>query len=198
MPRTILAITLGLLIPGIAGCSRPVVETFPGHDRDAVWSALVAVAQEPDYQGLPVEDRWIVKENEVWADESTGRIEIERRLERLLYAPAGSTWRQDRTWRLRVSLDEEAQQPQATLRHHGWVVPAHLWEEADFYFNEVWAILQGPPPGPSVAEPALDAPPPPSPLPPPAPIEIPPVAEPPTPPSPEETDPLLRDLVEPG
>ena len=141
-------VVVACLVPGLsAGCTN-VTQTFPGRSADQVWTALVAVANEPRY------DDWAVAANEAWVDESQRRIEIFRHLRRVLYAPGtGSEPRpENRTWRFEVRLVGD-DPPEATFRSRGFAVPAHAGEEAVRYFADVRELLTSPP-GETAVEPS--------------------------------------------
>jgi hypothetical protein len=133
------------------GCAS-MVETFSGHDADEVWTAMMAVARTPDYSAADPADRWTVRENHVWVDESNRRIEIFRRLERDLYQPAARHRHQQRQWKMQAAL-EERDPPTVRFRARQASVPAHVWEEAERYFDEVREVLEGGLPGESEARP---------------------------------------------
>lgn len=76
-----------LVTAGIAGCAS-VEREFDGSPTNQVWSALVAAAESPEYDGPDPADRWTVVENEVWIAPEEGRIEIYRRLKRYLHPRA--------------------------------------------------------------------------------------------------------------
>ena len=53
----------------LGGCTT-VNHSFPDHDSGPVWTAMVAVAEQPRY------DDWKVLDNDVWVDEAERRIRI--------------------------------------------------------------------------------------------------------------------------
>ena len=140
----------------LGGCTT-VRETFAGHDPDQVWTALKAVANSPSggYSTGEPDDRWTVRENRVWADEPGGRIEIYRALERELYQPGGAVepLHQERTWKLRVRMIER-DPPTVEFTSRQWGGPAHAWDEAARYFEEVREILGEPATEGSQSQPA--------------------------------------------
>lgn len=132
----IVLLALGLLATGCATTSH---RTFADRPSDQVWTALVAAAESPRYEGEP-RDRWIVRENNVWADDATRRIEIHRELVRLLQRPATPPLREERTWRFSIRLEDD-EPPTAVFVSRGFGVPMHATAEADLYFAEVEALL---------------------------------------------------------
>jgi hypothetical protein len=129
-----------------SGCTT-VREPFPGRDPGQVWTALIAVAQDPDYDDPDPTKRWRVKENHVYVDDETARLEIYRELDRVLHRPGAKPLRESRTWRFQVMLDsgdaEAGYPPEATFMSRGWGVPSHAQDEADRYFREVREVLSG-------------------------------------------------------
>ena len=93
-------------------------QEFAGLPSDQVWTALVAVAQSPSY------DDWTVTDNDVWVDEAARRIEIYRRLRRVIQQPAYKARRENREWRFQV-IFEPTDPPQATFTSRGLGVPSH-------------------------------------------------------------------------
>ena len=129
----------------LAGCAT-VRQSFPGSTADQVWTALVVVAETPQY------DDWTVPTNEVWVDEPNRRIEVYRRLQRVLYRPGAGPHHERRTWRFEIRL-EPTDPPEAVFESRGWGVPAQAQIEGGRYFSDVLNLLSGypapqPPPAP--------------------------------------------------
>ena len=118
----------------LCGCTS-VQREFLGSPSDQVWTAMVAVAQSPDY------DDWTVTQNDVWVDDASQRIEIYRRMRRVIHQPAYKARRENREWRFQVIF----QPPVATFTSRGMGVPAHAQEEAEHYFDDVLDLLAGMP-----------------------------------------------------
>ncbi|MHC4415411.1 MAG: hypothetical protein ACYS0G_09020 [Planctomycetota bacterium] len=122
-----------LAVVVLAGCTT-VVRRFPGATEDHLWTALVEVAENPAY------DDWKVATNEVWVDELDRRIEIYRRLRRVLRRPAAKPHSEKRTYRFQVRL-EDTDPPEAVFVSRGWGVPAHALLEGEKYFADAWHRL---------------------------------------------------------
>ena len=123
-----------------AGCSTQR-EVFTDRPSDEVWTAMKAVAETPDYaQGEPA-DRWTVRRNNVWVDDESRRIEIERRIEHAYHQPGSKPLQEERAWKFTIRL-ESNDPPTALITSRGFGVPAHAWGEADRYFSEVWEVLR--------------------------------------------------------
>ena len=118
----------------LCGCTT-VQREFLGSPSDQVWTAMVAVAQSPDY------DDWTVTQNDVWVDDASQRIEIYRRMRRVIHQPAYRARRENREWRFQVTFEP----PMATFISRGMGVPAHAQEEAEHYFDDVLDLLGGMP-----------------------------------------------------
>jgi hypothetical protein len=140
-----------LLAVLLAGCGHMTERRaiMPGRDPDQVWNAMVAVAQAPDYASSDDPAlRWTVRQNDVWADADApggGRIEVFRRLERNLHMPLAPARHETREWKLSMTL-EKRDPPTILFQTRNAGVPAHAWEEAERFFDEVAEFL-GPPPG---------------------------------------------------
>jgi hypothetical protein len=135
-------VALILIAACLAGCTT-AREPFPGQDPAQVWRALVAVAESPSYDDPDPARRWTVRQNSVWIDEGTDRIEIYRELVRILHEPRKTPRRDERTWRFRVILDRSTSPPTAEFIGRDLAVPSHVWNEAVLYFDDVWGILGG-------------------------------------------------------
>ena len=124
-----------------SGCTTQRA-AFAGHDADTVWTAMVAAARTPDYEGGAADQRWTVRENEVWVDDENGRIEVLRKVERLIHQPATSPRMESRQWKLQIAL-EERDPPTVRFSSRNFGVPAHAWDEAARYFEDVRRVLEG-------------------------------------------------------
>ncbi|MCH8316306.1 MAG: hypothetical protein IIA64_10070 [Planctomycetes bacterium] len=127
-----------LAVSMLFGCTT-VHQEFAGLPSDQVWTALLAVAESPNY------DDWIVTDNDVWVDEATQRIEIYRRLRRVIQQPAYKARRENREWRFQV-IFELTDPPLATFTSRGLGVPSHAQHEGERYFLDVLDLLSGMPP----------------------------------------------------
>ncbi len=127
-----------LAISMLLGCTT-VHQEFVGLPSDQVWTALVAVAQSPNY------DDWTLTDNDVWVDEAAQRIEIYRRLRRVIQQPAYKARRENREWRFQV-IFEPTDPPLATFTSRGLGVPSHAQHEGERYFLDVLDLLGGMPP----------------------------------------------------
>ncbi len=117
------------------GCTY-VDFTFEGYSSDQVWKAMVVAAETPTY------DDWHVAENNVWVDPTEYRIEIYRRLRRVLHRPESEPRREAQTWKFDVrmiALDP----PKARLVSRSAAVPIHATREGQRYFLDVHDLLLG-------------------------------------------------------
>ncbi|MEM7229512.1 MAG: hypothetical protein AAF432_11945 [Planctomycetota bacterium] len=142
----------------LVGCKTGVTEQFVGYAPESVWTAMKAVAESPDYESGPYEDRWTVDRNDVFVDEAGRRIEIDRELKRWLQRPRTRTEKQKTRWTIRVTLDE-TNPPTVTFRDRGRHLPTDTQFEAGRYFRDMREIL-GPRPLPSADASVADVPPP--------------------------------------
>lgn len=131
--------TTGCLIAFLTGCTT-VEESYAGRNASQVWTAMVAVAESPEYY-----PDWFIMTNDVWADDTTGRIEIHRVIERDVIKPRMKPQHQKRTWQNQIYLIEDETGPLVTFRSRGWGVPVLARQEAENYFADIWEILGGKP-----------------------------------------------------
>lgn len=136
---TALAALLPLWLMAGGGCTTAKA-TFPSESPEAVWTALVAVAESPDYDAEAIDDRWRVKENAVRVDRENARIEIYRQLRRTINKAGSRPWSESQEWRFRIVM-EELEPPTAVFTSRGLAVPAHAKAEAKRYFDDVRALL---------------------------------------------------------
>lgn len=136
-----------LALTASAGCTVQRM-SFPGHDPEQVWTAMVAVAQTPDYGHEDYTKRWTVRANEVWIDPDRSRIEVYRRLERILHRPASRPLHERREWKFSIAMEAD-DPPTVTFVSRSAAIPAHVWDEAQRYFDEVWQVLGGKPLAPA-------------------------------------------------
>jgi hypothetical protein len=143
MTRTTLGV-LALLAAALAvsGCTT-VSETFPDRDPSQVWRALVVVAESPDYESGEASEQWIVKENRVKVFEDESRIEIYRKVHRLLDPTSADPRIEKRQWKFQVMFDTMIEPPTATFVSRGFGVPMQAQAEADRYFEDVRDVLSG-------------------------------------------------------
>jgi hypothetical protein len=159
--RTLLALIF--TIPLLTACGvterRAVVG---GRDPAQIWAAMKAVAQTPDYYMASddIGERWIVRSNDVWIDDDAGRIEVYRRLEREIHQPLAKPQHEQREWKFEIVLEQPAPpaEPIMLFRTRNSGVPAHAWQEAAWYFNEVERFLGPMPATPATAPAELPAP----------------------------------------
>jgi hypothetical protein len=129
-------------VTSLTGCTT-IVETFPDEDPAHVWTALVAVAETPDYSSTDPAERWFVKENDVYVDEENARIEIYRELDRVLHRARTNPIREQRTWKFQIIFEPEPAPPTAYFTSRRLGVPMQAADEAHRYFADVWALLGG-------------------------------------------------------
>jgi hypothetical protein len=128
-------IVTSFLAVGVGCTTRS--QLFDGYSDDQLWTAMVATARSPEY------DNWKVSDNEVFLDDSSRRIEIYRVLKRTLVSPYSDPRREEAEWKFQVVLtrDEELDQPLIDFTARQLTVPAHVWDEADRYFQQMRTLL---------------------------------------------------------
>lgn len=144
------SLILALLAVAMAAGCTSVKQTFPAASAEQLWTAMVTVAQNQEYPN------WKVASNDVWIDEADRRIEVYRRLHRVLFTPQHDPRAERRTWRFEVRLTR-TDPPEAKFTSRGLALPAHARQEANLYFTEVTVALGGLPEEPPEDEDLLDA-----------------------------------------
>ena len=128
---------VAIALLGLGGCTT-VEHTYEEFSADQVWTAMVAVAETPEY------DDWKVVANDVWVDEKNRRVEVYRQVRRVLYSPEAPPHPEQHWWRFEILLDK-VDPPTVRFLSRGFAVPAHAWREADRYFADVHDVLRGVP-----------------------------------------------------
>ncbi len=136
-------VLVAFAVLALAGCT--VYERkYPGRTPDQVWSAMVAVAQQPDYDSEKW-GKWHVTTNEVWVDEPEARIEVYRKLRRVVYnAGMVKPDEQDREYRMTMRL-RDAGVPRIRFETRAFEIPADGYAESQRFFDDVGALLEGMP-----------------------------------------------------
>jgi len=130
---------IALAAAALAGCASESA-TFSGRPRDQVWTAMVAVAEQPEYAD------WRVLENRVVVDDERQEIYIARQLRRDLVRPGADEVRQDRSYRFDIVLeaaraDRPDASPKVVFSTVQPIMPTRLFDEAERYFAEVAELL---------------------------------------------------------
>ncbi len=145
---------LALAVLAAAGC-RVQERAYPGHAPAAVWTAVRAVAETPEYATVDPTDRWNVDRNEVLLDEAAGRLEIHRVLSRTHLRTRGDRFVEHRRWKLGVTVspmgaavatDVAAAPTGAIVRlaSRGPAIPMQVHLEAERFFDQVSELLAAP------------------------------------------------------
>lgn len=130
--RTLLLIGLFTLI---AGCTSKSA-VFPGRTPEQVWTAVVAVAEQPEY------DRWVVVENNVWVDPTNDRVEVDRTLKRDLHRQDSPAVREVEQLKMQIVL-ERTEPPAITATMRNQMIRAKAIIAIDHFFDEVRDLLGG-------------------------------------------------------
>jgi hypothetical protein len=149
--RTLLVLLLTL--PFLTACGvTERRQIMTDRDPGQVWEAMKAVAQTPDYyaRSIDVDGRWIVRQNDVAYDDNVRRMEVYRRLEREVHKPLSPVRREEREWKFEILLEvppppelhTQPSPPVMLFRTRNAGVPAHAWDEATWYFDEVERFLE--------------------------------------------------------
>jgi hypothetical protein len=150
-PTQIVALLGALLVAAFGtGCASQST-TFPDRPRNQVWTAMVAVAENPDYPD------WRLVDNEVAVSPDADRILIHRRVRRNLIEPGSPMRQQDRDWVFEIRLFD-TEPPKAVFSSPTMVVPVWLRQEADRYFRSVRELLGESPQAPAAQRVAASPP----------------------------------------
>ena len=124
----------------LGGCSAPE-RTWTGHKRDVVWTAMLAVAQSPEYGHQNSKQRWQVLENDVNQDSSSGIIKVRRTIRRAFRLPRQEVQHDFRELIFQVVLLPK--EPPATVFEElsFQYVPVRSTEEAARFFNQMDRLL---------------------------------------------------------
>lgn len=143
------ALLVVLALPTLAACTNRQ-QAYPDVPPEQLWTAMKAAAREPTYRD------WFVLENSVAVDEADRRIEVYRELRRDVVSPSTPPLREDQSWRFTITMDAPPppKPPEATFVSRTAGVPAHAWDEADRFFADVQALLDGAPFGARPAAPS--------------------------------------------
>lgn len=125
--RACLPLLIGLALSA-SGCTTKSA-VFPDRTPQQVWTALVTVCQQPEYE------KWILIENNVWVDANFDRVEVQRRLIRDFHRHGSTTIREDETYEMQFIL-EHSEPPVVTgtvrnpmIRAKGLMALEHVFDE---------------------------------------------------------------------
>jgi hypothetical protein len=137
------AVGFAVLLAFAGGCTS-MRRSYPGRTADEVWTAMKAVASEPNYHSEDYHKRWIVRENNVWADEQNRRIEVFRSTTRAMYQPGADPQVQNREWRFQMVL-QSTDPPEVKFVSRGFSAPSWAYTEAERFFDDLGSMLAGAP-----------------------------------------------------
>ena len=117
----------------LAGCTTQS-SVFKERTPEQVWTALIAVAEDPRYE------KWVVVENNVWIDLVYDRLEIQRVLKRDLHRPGSHPARETQDLEFQVVL-ERTQPPAVTVTVRNAIIRGKAMMAIDHFFAEVNDLL---------------------------------------------------------
>ena len=126
------------------GCTTNLQRTYPKTNRSLLWTAMVAVAESPEYQAENVLNRWIVVENNVNANASLGIIEVRRILARSLQLPLQEVQNDRRNILFTVYLLPGELPTLKFVSLGSQMIPARGVNESERYFTAVEEMLEPP------------------------------------------------------
>jgi hypothetical protein len=125
-------ILLGVLVL-MAGCTTKSA-VFEGRSPEQVWTAMVAIAEEPRY------DKWVVTENNVWVDSIYDRVEIDRTLKRDHHSSGSSAVRESQKLEMQLVL-ERTDPPAVTVTIRNAIIRGKGIMAIDHFFLELRELL---------------------------------------------------------
>ncbi len=125
------------------GCSSPT-RIWEGVDRSMVWTAMVAVAESPEYKSSDPRKRWFVTQNNVVADAQSGSIEIHRTLRRSFQLPRQREQTDFREYFIEITLHPTHPTQTTFDLLNKQLIPVRSQEEADRFFSQVDSLLSLP------------------------------------------------------
>lgn len=123
---------LGILA-ALGGCTTQS-SVFKDRSPEQVWTALIAVAEDPQY------DKWVVVDNNVWIDLMYDRLEIQRTLKRDLHRTGSAPQRETQELEFQVVL-ERTQPPAVTVTLRNAIIRGKALMAIDHFFGEVRDLL---------------------------------------------------------
>ena len=129
------------LLCSTAGCS--IQTSFPDRSSQQVWTAMKAVALNPDYEVAHYTKRWTVVSNLVDVDEDTYTIEIDRSLERILQRPRTNPLYETAAWVFTVQLIP-GDPPRTEIQNRSISLPTKFQFEAERFFSDMRVLLAAP------------------------------------------------------
>ncbi len=134
------AIAILWICCSLQACSSPT-RTWVGHTSDEVWTAMIAVAQTPEYQSDNPRKRWHIFENDVIVDSDSGLISVRRVLRRSMKLPMQPVQRDDREMIFQISIKNHEPPTTEFKEISTQLVPVRTLDEAERYFNQVDDLL---------------------------------------------------------
>ena len=126
--------SLMVVLPALlAGCTTKSA-VFEGRTPEQVWTAMVAIAEEPRY------DNWVVVENNVWVDGVFDRIEIQRSLKRDHHRHGSKPVRETEHLELQAVL-ERTEPPVVTVTVRNAMIRGKGLMAIDHFLAELGGLL---------------------------------------------------------
>jgi len=125
----------------LAGCSAPMQRTYSHVERSHLWTAMVAIANAPEYDTEAILNRWIVLENEVELNPRQGQIDVKRIISRSFRLPRQKQQFDTRDVLFSVYLLPTNPLTIEFIQHNAKFFPVRGETEAARFFSGVEAML---------------------------------------------------------
>lgn len=111
-------------------------------DRNVLWTAMVAVANAPEYSNEDFMKRWVLVENDVVTHADIGKIDVHRIVERTLHLPLQKSQHDRREIMFSVYLLPTNPPKVEFMSHNTQFLPVRSRDEAERFFSAVESMLQ--------------------------------------------------------
>ena len=132
---------LALMASFLVGCSSVTQRSYPHVDQSHLWTAMIAIANTPEYGSDDFRKRWIVLENEVDLKPNQGQIDVRRIIHRSYQLPRQKVQRDQRDILFSVYLLPTNPLTIEFINHSTKFFPVRGETEATRYFSSVEAML---------------------------------------------------------
>lgn len=110
-------------------------------DRNVLWTAMVAVANAPEYSNEDIMKRWVLVENDVVAHADIGKIDVHRIVDRTLHLPLQKSQYDRREIMFSVYL-LPSNPPKVEFQSlNTQIFPVRGHDEAERFFSAVESML---------------------------------------------------------
>tara|TARA_Y100001970_G_C14002088_1_gene733922 strand:+ start:306 stop:806 length:501 start_codon:yes stop_codon:yes gene_type:complete len=113
---------------------------YASHSFDEVFDGVVEVVNDPEYTHRDSDKRWLISSNHVSIDEENSRVEVLRRLERVLRRKGAKDLYELREYHFIVEVIE-GNPVSVVYKELGPSIPVKVQREADRFFRQLRKYL---------------------------------------------------------